>query len=129
MLAPRPYALGAVTRRQLVIDFEPSAQLLDLTAFAFRGTPCPTVATRCKCDFFGSRKRRADVFVGSGGDGRPHPFHERLAHHEDAVESVDPDPHFVAALDGLRLSVILAGEEEIEWLRMAVQRQLKSLLG
>jgi hypothetical protein len=25
--------------------------------------------------------------------------------------------------------VILAGEEEVEWLRMAVRRQLKSLLG
>lgn len=35
----------------------------------------------------------------------------------------------VAALDGLRLSVILAGEEDVEWLRMAVRRQLKSLLG
>ena len=35
----------------------------------------------------------------------------------------------VAALDGLRLSVILAGEEDVEWLRTAVNRQLKSLLG
>jgi DNA-binding transcriptional regulator YbjK len=35
----------------------------------------------------------------------------------------------VAALDGLRLSVILAGEEDVEWLRAAVRRQLKSLLG
>jgi DNA-binding transcriptional regulator YbjK len=35
----------------------------------------------------------------------------------------------VAALDGLRLSVILAGEEDVEWLRTAVGRQLKSLLG
>jgi DNA-binding transcriptional regulator YbjK len=35
----------------------------------------------------------------------------------------------IAALDGLRLSVILAGEEDVEWLRAAVGRQLKSLLG
>jgi DNA-binding transcriptional regulator YbjK len=35
----------------------------------------------------------------------------------------------VAALDGLRLSVILAGEQDVEWLRAAVRRQLGSLLG
>jgi DNA-binding transcriptional regulator YbjK len=35
----------------------------------------------------------------------------------------------IAALDGLRLSVILAGEEDVEWLREAVSRQLRSLLG
>jgi DNA-binding transcriptional regulator YbjK len=35
----------------------------------------------------------------------------------------------VAALDGLRLSVILAGEQDTEWLRRAVRRQLQALLG
>jgi TetR/AcrR family transcriptional regulator, regulator of biofilm formation and stress response len=35
----------------------------------------------------------------------------------------------VAALDGLRLSVLSAGEEETDWLRPAVRRQLKALLG
>ena len=35
----------------------------------------------------------------------------------------------VATLDGLRLSVILAQEEELEWLRAAVRRQLQALLG
>jgi DNA-binding transcriptional regulator YbjK len=34
----------------------------------------------------------------------------------------------IAALDGLRLSVILSGEKDVEWLRTAVKRQL-SLLG
>jgi TetR/AcrR family transcriptional regulator, regulator of biofilm formation and stress response len=34
----------------------------------------------------------------------------------------------VAALDGLRLSVILAEERDIEWLRTAVHRQLEALL-
>lgn len=34
----------------------------------------------------------------------------------------------VAALDGLRLSVLLSGEET-EWLRPAVRRQLRALLG
>ncbi len=35
----------------------------------------------------------------------------------------------IAALDGLRLSVILSGESDVEWLRDAVRRQLASLLG
>jgi TetR/AcrR family transcriptional regulator, regulator of biofilm formation and stress response len=35
----------------------------------------------------------------------------------------------VAALDGLRLSVLSAGEGEPEWLRPAVHRQLRALLG
>jgi TetR/AcrR family transcriptional regulator, regulator of biofilm formation and stress response len=35
----------------------------------------------------------------------------------------------VAALDGLRLSVLSSGEGETGWLRPAVQRQLRALLG
>jgi DNA-binding transcriptional regulator YbjK len=35
----------------------------------------------------------------------------------------------VAALDGLRLSVLSAGEQDTEWLRPAVRRQLRALLG
>ena len=35
----------------------------------------------------------------------------------------------VAALDGLRLSVLSAGEHDVEWLRPAVHRQLRALLG
>jgi DNA-binding transcriptional regulator YbjK len=35
----------------------------------------------------------------------------------------------VSALDGLRLSVLLAAEEEVAWLRSAVRRQLQALLG
>ncbi len=35
----------------------------------------------------------------------------------------------IAALDGLRLSVLSAGEEDTEWLRPAVRRQLQALLG
>ena len=35
----------------------------------------------------------------------------------------------VAALDGLRMSVLNAGEEDVEWLRLAVRRQLQALLG
>jgi DNA-binding transcriptional regulator YbjK len=35
----------------------------------------------------------------------------------------------VAALDGLRLSVLSAGDTDVEWLRPAVRRQLRALLG
>ena len=34
-----------------------------------------------------------------------------------------------AALDGLRLSVLSAGDADTAWLRPAVQRQLRALLG
>jgi hypothetical protein len=35
----------------------------------------------------------------------------------------------IAALDGLQLSVLSAGEKETEWLRPAVRKQLRALLG
>ena len=35
----------------------------------------------------------------------------------------------VAALDGLRMGVLNSGEEDVEWLRQAVRRQLRALLG
>ena len=35
----------------------------------------------------------------------------------------------VASLDGLRMGVISAGEEDVEWLRLAIRRQLGALLG
>jgi DNA-binding transcriptional regulator YbjK len=35
----------------------------------------------------------------------------------------------VAALDGLRMGVLNSGEEDIEWIRPAVRRQLQALLG
>ena len=35
----------------------------------------------------------------------------------------------VAALDGLRMGVIASEEEDVEWLREAVRRQLQALLG
>ena len=42
----------------------------------------------------------------------------------------DLDTRLVAAaLDGLRLSVLSAGETDTTWLRPAVQRQLRALLG
>ena len=34
----------------------------------------------------------------------------------------------VAALDGLRMGVLNSGEQDLEWLRPAVRRQLQALL-
>jgi TetR/AcrR family transcriptional regulator, regulator of biofilm formation and stress response len=47
-------------------------------------------------------------------------------------ETLTPDLDIrlvVAALDGLRLSVLSAGDPDVDWLRPAVQRQLRALLG
>ena len=35
----------------------------------------------------------------------------------------------VAALDGLRMAVLSSGEEDVEWIRLAIRRQLRALLG
>jgi TetR/AcrR family transcriptional regulator, regulator of biofilm formation and stress response len=51
-----------------------------------------------------------------------------LAHSETLTPELDIRL-VVAALDGLRLSVLSAGEGETEWLRPAVHRQLRALLG
>ena len=48
------------------------------------------------------------------------------------VRSPSPDLDIrlvVSALDGLRLSVLLAEEQDVAWLRPAVRRQLQALLG
>jgi TetR/AcrR family transcriptional regulator, regulator of biofilm formation and stress response len=35
----------------------------------------------------------------------------------------------VATLDGLRMGILNSGEQDVEWLRLAVRRQLQALLG
>lgn len=35
----------------------------------------------------------------------------------------------VATLDGLRMGVLSSGEEDVEWIRLAIRRQLRALLG
>ena len=35
----------------------------------------------------------------------------------------------VAALDGLRMGVLSSGDEDVEWIRLAIRRQLRALLG
>ena len=58
-----------------------------------------------------------------------------LAVGEHVLEhSATPTPQLdvrliVAALDGLRMGVLNSGERDIEWVRLAVRRQLQALLG
>lgn len=51
-----------------------------------------------------------------------------LEHSPTATPEVDVRL-IVAALDGLRMGVLNSGEQEPEWLRQAVRRQLQALLG
>ena len=54
---------------------------------------------------------------------------ERVLEHS-ATATPDLDVRLiVAALDGLRMGVLSSGEQDIEWLRPAVRRQLQALLG
>jgi TetR/AcrR family transcriptional regulator, regulator of biofilm formation and stress response len=58
-----------------------------------------------------------------------HALGERVLEHS-ATLTPDLDIRLVvAALDGLRLSVLSSGEHETDWLRPAVDRQLRALLG
>jgi DNA-binding transcriptional regulator YbjK len=51
-----------------------------------------------------------------------------LAHASTATPELDVRL-IAAALDGLRMAALSAGEEDVEWLRLAVRRQLQALLG
>jgi DNA-binding transcriptional regulator YbjK len=54
---------------------------------------------------------------------------ERVLEHS-ATKTPDLDVRLiVAALDGLRMGVLSAGEQDLEWLRPAVRRQVRALLG
>ena len=51
-----------------------------------------------------------------------------LAHSPTATPDLDLRL-IVAALDGLRMGVLNSGEQDLDWLRPAVRRQLQALLG
>ena len=73
--------------------------------------------------------------LGSPGAGEVHRewgrgLRELGEHALERSPSPDLDIRLVvSALDGLRLSVLLAEEQDVEWLRPAVRRQLQALLG
>ena len=51
-----------------------------------------------------------------------------LAHSSSSTPAIDLRL-VVAALDGLRMGALSAGEQDVEWLRLAIRRQLRALLG
>ena len=51
-----------------------------------------------------------------------------LEHSSTATPDIDVRL-IVAALDGLRMGVLSSGEQDVEWLRPAVRRQVEALLG
>ena len=54
---------------------------------------------------------------------------ERVLEHSSTA-TPDLDVRLIAAaLDGLRISVLSSGEHDVEWLRLAVRRQVRALLG
>jgi TetR/AcrR family transcriptional regulator, regulator of biofilm formation and stress response len=54
---------------------------------------------------------------------------ERVLEHSSTA-TPDLDVRLIAAaLDGLRIAVLSSGEQDVEWLRLAVRRQVRALLG
>ena len=54
---------------------------------------------------------------------------ERVLEHSSTA-TPDLDVRLIAAaLDGLRIGVLSSGEQDVEWLRLAVRRQVRALLG
>ena len=54
---------------------------------------------------------------------------ERVLEHSSTATPELDVRLIVAALDGLRMGVLSSGEQDVEWLRPAVRRQLQALLG
>ena len=54
---------------------------------------------------------------------------ERVLEHSSTATPELDVRLIVAALDGLRMGVLNAGEQDVEWLRLAVRRQVRALLG
>ena len=98
-------------------------------------------ATQPKGDFGmgDGRLVRRNVGAGIGSDGALEVHREWgegllavgervLAHSATPTAQLDVRL-IVAALDGLRMGVLNSGEEDVEWVRLAVRRQLQALLG
>ncbi len=111
-------------------DFDPSAwaeELSDWLVEQVTGEREVAVALyRLQVELLGSAG--AVQVHGEWGEGLRTVGEHVLAHSSTATPELDVRL-IVAALDGLRMGVLNSGEQDVEWLRLAVRRQVRALLG
>jgi DNA-binding transcriptional regulator YbjK len=111
-------------------DFDPSAwaeELADWLIEQVTGEREVAVALyRLQFELLGTPQARE---VHRDWGQQLHRLGESVLRHSDTLSPELDIRLIVAALDGLRLSVLSSGEHDVEWLRPAVHRQLRALLG
>lgn len=122
--------IGEIAHRLGDAEFDPGAwaeELADWLLEQVTGERDQVVALyRLQIELLGSPQAR-DLHSEWGGELRA--LGERVLEHSTAL-APELDVRLIsAALDGLRLTVLSSGEPDIEWLRPAVHRQLRALLG
>ena len=122
--------IGEIAERLGNAEFDPAAwaeELADWLLEQVTGERDQVVALyRLQIELLGSPRAR-DVHREWGGELRA--LGERVLAHSTAL-APELDVRLISAvLDGLRLTVLSSGEPDIEWLRPAVRRQLRALLG
>jgi TetR/AcrR family transcriptional regulator, regulator of biofilm formation and stress response len=122
--------IGAIADGLGTADFDPAAwaeELADWLIEQVTGEREVAVALyRLQIELLGSEEARA-VHREWGQSLRA--FGEHVLEHSPTLTPELDIRLVVAALDGLRLSVLSSGAHDHEWLRPAVQRQLGALLG
>jgi TetR/AcrR family transcriptional regulator, regulator of biofilm formation and stress response len=122
--------IGAIADRLGDAEFDPAAwaeELADWLLEQVTGERDLVVALyRLQIELLGSEQAR-EVHREWGGELRA--LGDRVLEHS-ATLAPELDVRLIsAALDGLRLTVLSSGERDVEWLRPAVHRQLRALLG
>ena len=123
----RSTRIGAIADRLDGTDFDPAAWAQELADWLIeqvtREREVAVALYRLQIELLGTPGARGPPRVGRG---------LRALGERVPVEALTPELDIrlvVAALDGLRLSVLSSGEHDVEWLRPAVHRQLRALLG
>jgi DNA-binding transcriptional regulator YbjK len=122
--------IGEIADRLGSADFDPAAwaeELADWLVEQVTGERDMVVALyRLQIELAGSAQAR-EVHREWGGELRA--LGERVLEHSTTL-TPELDVRLIsAALDGLRLTVLSSGESDTDWLRPAVHRQLRALLG
>jgi DNA-binding transcriptional regulator YbjK len=122
--------IGEIADRLGSAEFDPAAwaeELADWLVEQVTGERDMVVALyRLQIELAGSAQAR-EVHREWGGELRA--LGERVLEHSSTL-TPELDVRLIsAALDGLRLTVLSSGERDVEWLRPAVHRQLRALLG